>query len=145
MLDEFREESLVDKVGGRFKLSALIQKRMVALNRGARPLVELKTNNHMETVIQEILNDKIYLDNTGNVAVADDGPGVPPGSEVAVFERFYRERPKSEKFGAHSGLGLSISKQIVAAHDGEIWAENRRTPDGAILGARFVVQFPQAK
>lgn len=73
MLDEFREERLVDKVGGRFKLSALIQKRMVALNRGARPLVELKTNNHMETVIQEILNDKIYLDNTGNVAVADDG------------------------------------------------------------------------
>ena len=79
------------------------------------------------------------------VAVADEGPGIPPGSEVAVFERFYRERPEAEKFGTHSGLGLSISKQIVAAHDGEIWAENRRAPDGAILGARFVVRFPRAK
>ena len=73
MLDEFREAALVEKVGGQFKWSALIQKRMVALNRGARPLVELQTSNAMEIVIHEILNDKIYLDHSGNVAVADDG------------------------------------------------------------------------
>ena len=84
-------------------------------------------------------------DGTVLVTVADDGPGIPPGSEAAVFERFYRERPEAEKFGAHSGLGLSISQQIVTAHDGDIWAENRTAPGGAILGARFVVRFPAAK
>ncbi len=73
MLEAFREEAIVQKVGGRFKLSSLIQKRMVALNRGARPLVEAMTSNTMEVVVQEILQDKIYLDKSGNVAFAD-GP-----------------------------------------------------------------------
>jgi DNA-directed RNA polymerase subunit omega len=72
MLDEFKEEQIVNKVGGRFKLSTLIQKRLVALNRGARPLVELATKNQMEIVVAEIMQDKIYLDMSGNVAVASD-------------------------------------------------------------------------
>ncbi len=70
MLDEFKEEQIVNKVGGRFKLSSLIQKRMVALNRGARPLVDLQTKNLMEIVVAEIMNDKIYLDTSGRVVVA---------------------------------------------------------------------------
>lgn len=75
MLDDFKEELIVNKVGGRFKLSSLIQKRMVALNRGARPLVDLQTKNTMEIVVAEIMQDKIYLDTSGNVAVqADDRP-----------------------------------------------------------------------
>ena len=74
MLDEFKEEKIVNKVGGRFKLSSLIQKRMVALNRGARPLVDLQTKNTMEIVVQEIMQDKIYLDTMGNVTVADETP-----------------------------------------------------------------------
>ena len=74
MLEAFREEAIVNKVGGRVKLSALIQKRMVALNRGARPLVDVITNSHMVIVVEEILNDKIYLDNAGNVAFADGAP-----------------------------------------------------------------------
>ncbi len=49
---------------------------------------------------------------------------------------------KGEKFGTHSGLGLSISRQIVAAADGRIWAENRRRADAVICGARFVVELP---
>ena len=73
MLDEFKEEDIVEKVGGRFRLSALIQKRMVALNRGARPLVELPTNNLMEIVVCEIMQDKIYLDPSGQLAVIADG------------------------------------------------------------------------
>ncbi len=72
MLDEFKEEQIVNKVGGRFKLSSLIQKRLVALNRGARPLVELPTKNPMEIVVAEIMQDKIYLDTSGNLAVASD-------------------------------------------------------------------------
>lgn len=75
MLDDFREDDIVRKVGGRFKLSSLIQKRMVALNRGARPLVDLQTKNLMEIVVAEIMHDKIYLDTSGNVkSVHDDSP-----------------------------------------------------------------------
>ena len=73
MIEEFKEEEIVNKVGGRFKLSALIQKRLVALNRGARPLVELPTKNQMEVVVQEIMQDKIFLDATGEVATTDEG------------------------------------------------------------------------
>ena len=72
MLEELKEESIVNKVGGRFKLSSLIQKRMVALLRGTRPLVDMQTKNHMEVVVQEILQDKIYLDASGNVATRED-------------------------------------------------------------------------
>jgi DNA-directed RNA polymerase subunit omega len=75
MLDELKEEWIVNKVGGRFKLSTLIQKRLVALNRGARALVELQTKNPMEIVIQEIVQDKIFLDTSGKVVVVgEEGP-----------------------------------------------------------------------
>ncbi len=76
------------------------------------------------------------------VAVEDEGPGIPEDKLEAIFDRFYSERPKGEKFGTHSGLGLSISRQIVNAHNGRIWAENRRDADGPVLGARFVIRLP---
>ena len=78
------------------------------------------------------------------VAVADEGPGIPPGSLENVFNRFYSERPSGEKFGTHSGLGLSISRQIIEAHGGEIWAENRIGGRGQVLGARFLIRLPAA-
>ncbi len=67
MIDELKEEEIVNKVGGRFKLSTLIQKRMIALNQGARALVDVRGIDKISTVIQEIMQDKIYLDLTGNV------------------------------------------------------------------------------
>ena len=75
MLDELKEEGIVNKVGGRFKLSTLIQKRMVALNTGARPLVELRGGDKMAVVIQEILQDKIYLDTSGEVQIRGPSAG----------------------------------------------------------------------
>jgi len=80
------------------------------------------------------------------VIVEDDGPGIPPHALERVFERFYTDRP-DQGFGQNSGLGLSISRQIVEAHRGRIWAENRLGSPGAggepqRLGARFVVQLP---
>lgn len=62
MIDALKEEQIVNKVGGRFKLSTLIQKRLVALNGGARPLVDIGNDDKMEIVVQEILQDKIFLD-----------------------------------------------------------------------------------
>ena len=75
MLDELKEEEIVNKVGGRFKLSTLIQKRLVALNAGARPLVDIASKDKLEIIVQEILQDKIYLD-MSNVpkTVGERGP-----------------------------------------------------------------------
>jgi DNA-directed RNA polymerase subunit omega len=71
MLDELKEEQIVNKVGGRFKLSTLIQKRLIALNQGARPLVDMRGHDKMAIVIQEIVQDKIYLDLSGKVQVRE--------------------------------------------------------------------------
>jgi len=73
MMEELKEEGIVDKVGGRFKLSTLIQKRLVALNKGSRPLVELNTDDRMSIVLQEILQDKIYLDSSQEVRITGAG------------------------------------------------------------------------
>jgi DNA-directed RNA polymerase subunit omega len=75
MLDELKEEAIVNKVGGRFKLSTLIQKRMVALNKGARALVDARGSDKMAIVVQEILQDKIYLDASGQVQMRGLSPG----------------------------------------------------------------------
>ena len=74
-MDELKEEAIVNKVGGRFKLSTLIQKRMKALNSGARPLVTVRGGDHLSIVIQEILQDKIYLDLSGQVQTSGPSAG----------------------------------------------------------------------
>ncbi|TCP40528.1 two-component system sensor histidine kinase ChvG [Rhodovulum marinum] len=84
-------------------------------------------------------------DNRVLVVVEDTGPGIPDQALAKIFNRFYSERPAGQ-FGNHSGLGLAISKQIVEAHGGVIWAENIRPTTADItsepLGARFVVGLP---
>lgn len=72
MLEPLKEEAIVNKVGGRFKLSTLIQKRLVSLNAGARPLVQTQSTNNMEIVLEEILQDKIYLDPADEVRVTGE-------------------------------------------------------------------------
>ncbi len=78
------------------------------------------------------------------IRVEDQGPGMPEARLEHVFDRFYSERPHGERFGQHSGLGLSISRQIVEALKGSIAAENRRDAAGEVTGARFVVRLPKA-
>ena len=73
MMEELREEDIVNKVGGRFKLSTLIQKRLVALNKGSRPLIEMDADNKMSIVLQEIVQDKIYLDASDEVRITGEG------------------------------------------------------------------------
>ena len=84
-------------------------------------------------------------DNRVLVVVEDTGPGIPEAALNKIFNRFYSERPVGQ-FGNHSGLGLAISKQIIEAHGGVIWAENIRPTDADLtsepLGARFVVGLP---
>jgi two-component system sensor histidine kinase ChvG len=83
------------------------------------------------------------------IVVEDEGPGIRADQFERIFERFYTDRPEQEAFGQNSGLGLSITKQIVEAHRGRIFAENRTRPgkDGEapiMLGARFTVELPAA-
>jgi two-component system sensor histidine kinase ChvG len=75
------------------------------------------------------------------LTVDDDGPGIPDHALTRIFERFYTDRP-NQGFGQNSGLGLSISQQIVEAHHGSITAENRKDAAGKVLGARFTVVLP---
>jgi len=75
------------------------------------------------------------------ISVEDDGPGIPLDNLETIFERFYTERPRGAQFGSHSGLGLAICRQIVTAHRGYIFAENRM--DGQdVLGAKFNINLP---
>jgi two-component system sensor histidine kinase ChvG len=95
------------------------------------------------TVAAEVVPDKERP--CVRVTVEDQGPGIPQESLETVFERFYTQRPKGTAFGANSGLGLSIARQIVNAHRGRIYAQ---TVAGPIVegprGARLVVELPLA-
>lgn len=90
------------------------------------------------------------VSNEVELSVEDEGPGIPEDKLETIFERFYSDRPQSDStIGKNSGLGLSISREIVHAHGGRIWAENRRaTPSQSesspVIGARFVVRLPAA-
>ena len=77
---------------------------------------------------------------TIRVSVTDEGPGI-TGDVTRIFQRFYTDRPETESFGNHSGLGLSISKQIIEAHKGSIRAENRTDRSGAT----FTIVLPRAR
>ena len=87
MLEALKEEQIVNKVGGRFKLSTLIQKRLVMLNGGARPLVSVDSQDKMEIALQEIIQDKIYLDAESNVRRTTDGKpvGGPPELDLSAL------------------------------------------------------------
>ncbi|MCQ8277414.1 sensor histidine kinase [Acetobacteraceae bacterium KSS8] len=123
-----------------------------------RPLFCLAVEDRLVQVLRNLIgnavsfsppNGRIVLEASGTgsmveIAVSDEGPGIPAAKLDGIFERFYSERPAAENFGTHSGLGLSISRQIVEALRGTIAAENRTGPDGQVAGARFVVRLPRA-
>ena len=100
--------------------------------------VNVNQNNFINIRIEKNLENV-------TITVEDNGPGFSKGSLKKVFDRFYTDRPKNEKFGNHSGLGLSISKQIVEAHDGSIEALNRLNQKNECLGGNVKVTFPEVK
>jgi two-component system sensor histidine kinase ChvG len=125
------------------------------LERG-RPLIVPGIETRLSQVFRNVIGNAVSFSPTRGeisltarhdgravlVTVEDEGPGIPDDKLTAIFDRFYTERPLGEKFGTHSGLGLSISKQIIEAHRGMIWAENRKDGGGAVIGARFCVRLP---
>nr|WP_281354726.1 HAMP domain-containing sensor histidine kinase [Roseospira navarrensis] len=124
--------------------------------RDGRPLMVNGIDSRLGQVFQNLLANAISFSPDGGTVtltaaregrfivarVDDSGPGLPPGKESAIFDRFYSQRPAGEKFGTHSGLGLSISRQIVESHRGAIRGETRTDGAGHVAGARFTVTLP---
>jgi two-component system sensor histidine kinase ChvG len=124
----------------------------------ATPLMVQAVEGRLVQVLRNLIGNaesfsppggRIYLRarETGSMAeicIEDEGPGIPDGNLEHVFDRFYSERPVGESFGRHSGLGLSISRQIIEALQGRIGGENRRDEAGNVVGARFVLRLPRA-
>jgi two-component system sensor histidine kinase ChvG len=129
----------------------------VALDAPATGLVVQAVEDRLVQVLRNLIANAVSFSPPGGrvgliaretggiveISVEDDGPGIPEAKLEHVFDRFYSERPKGEHFGQHSGLGLSISRQIVEALRGRIAAENRRDIFGKVIGARFVVRLPR--
>ena len=125
---------------------------------GEGPFVVLGVEDRLAQVLQNLVSNArsfspkggtiaLGLRRDGNgivISVDDEGPGVPAGMEEAIFRRFYTLRPEGETFGAHSGLGLSISRQIAEAHGGRLICANRHDPAGRVLGASFRLELPSA-
>lgn len=86
MHEELKEEAIVNKVGGRFKLSTLIQKRLVQLNQGSRPLVHVEGHDKMRIVLQEIIQDKIYLDTSNQLRITGDMPISQEGPDFSLSD-----------------------------------------------------------
>ncbi len=137
--------------------------------RGGNPYIVIGHDVRLGQVITNLLDNAVSFSPKGGaitlsarriggeieVMVEDEGPGIPAGDLNRIFTRFYTDRPGDEAFGKHSGLGLNISEQIVTAHGGKIWAENReatpsRTGRGKgkksarSMGARFIIRLPAA-
>ncbi|WP_159997505.1 stimulus-sensing domain-containing protein [Roseomonas sp. 18066] len=129
---------------------------VVELDMAAGPLVVRGVEGRLVQVFRNLLGNAIsFSPERGRVwmrarptgammefTVEDEGPGIPEAKLEGIFDRFYTERPTGEQFGQHSGLGLSISRQIVEGLGGRIAAENRRDESGKVTGARFVVRLP---
>ncbi len=128
----------------------------VLLNNIKGPLFVAGFEGRLVQVFQNVINNALsFSPEAGTVRISaarvgslvqitidDAGPGIPTAKLNAIFDRFYTERPVSEAFGQHSGLGLSISQQIIQAHGGSIRATNRIGADNGIEGARFTVELP---
>src|SRR6202008_1728548 len=129
---------------------------VLAIGKGDRELVVPGIETRLSQVFRKVIGNEVsfspafgeicltarYDGRAVLITVEDQGPGIPEEKLTAIFDRFYTERPVGEKFGTHSGLGLSISKQIVEAHRGRIWAENHTGADGTTRGARFSIRLP---
>ncbi|NHX27249.1 HAMP domain-containing histidine kinase, partial [Escherichia coli] len=166
------DSELVKEEEERFNLSKLLQNLAEHLGKDARgkgvdfisdlpkdPIIVQGLEARLAQVFVNLITNAVSFCEEGDavriwarsranrvlVVVEDTGPGIPEQALDKIFKRFYSERPPGQ-FGDHSGLGLAISKQIVEAHGGVIWAENIRPtdadPTSEPLGARFVVGLP---
>ncbi len=149
-------EEMIDIYRGAQLQKADVKVELVVQGKG--PFRALGHDGRLGQVFRNLLDNAISFSPPGGiititlsrdggsaiVMVEDQGPGIPDNKLEAVFSRFYSERPEGERFGTHSGLGLSIARQIVETYRGTIIAANRRDERGKVSGARFTVMLPVA-
>jgi two-component system sensor histidine kinase ChvG len=133
----------------------------ISLELSDEPLSIIGIEGHLGQVIRNLIDNALSFspkggsihivarkaDNRVRIEIRDEGPGIGEEKLEAIFDRFYTERPETEGFGTHSGLGLNICKQIINVHSGEIWAENLFEAgdlDRNRIGASFVISLPSA-
>ncbi len=128
----------------------------IAINGNSGPVMVMGIRDRLGQVVHNLVDNAVSFSpsggtvsirlETGNgtarLIVEDEGPGLPEGKEEEIFNRFYSLRPEGEAFGRHSGLGLSIARQIIDIHGGSLKAENILDEAGRVLGARFIVSLP---
>jgi len=139
---------------GAIKLKASLPDEPVFVDIAIDRIVQVLDNLFANARSFSPVNGEIHLslcrrEGAAVLAMADQGPGIPEGKLDAVFNRFYSERPKTEKFGQHSGLGLSISRRIIEAHGGTLTASNRHEegqsgPAGAVMTITLPISDIQA-
>ncbi len=150
---------LLSSIADHYTVRAERGEASVQLQLPSEPVYARLVTGRFSQVLQNLLDNALSFspatapvqmiltasENRAIIKVIDSGPGIPPQKLEAVFDRFYSERPKTEKFGQHSGLGLSIARQIIEAHGGRIYAANNLDADGQIIGAIFTVELPLAE
>ncbi|MEM7242647.1 MAG: HAMP domain-containing sensor histidine kinase [Pseudomonadota bacterium] len=158
-MQEFEFTSMLQNIIEFLRINAEKRKIQVFFEPPTKPIKFAGLEERLAQVFVNLITNAISFTNEGDAirvwtrlrdnrilaVVEDTGPGIPEYALESIFGRFYSQREDHE-FGTHSGLGLAISKQIVEAHGGTIWAENIRNTDindgKTVLGARFVVALP---
>ena len=128
----------------------------IAISGNGGPVMVMGIRDRLGQVVHNLVDNAVSFSPSGGTVsirletddgmarliVEDEGPGLPEGKEEEIFNRFYSLRPEGEAFGRHSGLGLSIARQIIDIHGGSLKAENILDENGRVLGARFIVSLP---
>lgn len=167
-LDAELSRDVLNPIDIRHILNPLIDAKLEPLQRGKNndadqiirkgfenPVVVMGHDSRLAQVFENLISNALSFSVDGTpvtitiesnaqrakITVDDEGAGIPESRLEKIFDRFYSERPVTENFGMHSGLGLSIARQIVDSHGGSIHAENRKDATGKTLGARFIVRL----
>jgi len=149
LLDKLNDIYKVVLAKKNIKMSLLIEKSQYYCINGIRDRLMQVFRNILDNAVSFSPNNSLItikvtsIDGKINISITDEGPGLSEGMEQVIFKRFYQERPKDEKFGTHSGLGLSISKQIIKVHGGSIKAENVKNSFEEPTGACFIILIPE--
>jgi two-component system sensor histidine kinase ChvG len=150
--------ALVEAVAGMFQDPDATGAPQVSLDMSGGPLIVRGLDGPLAQVFRNIIENAMSFSPPGGsirivvrrqnnravITIEDQGPGIPEDNLETIFRRFYTSRPLAHGFGKNSGLGLSISRQIIDVHDGRIEASNVKDEAGRITGARFMVILPLA-
>jgi two-component system sensor histidine kinase ChvG len=154
-MEDVNLTSMIDTLVDIYRSTGRQGKVHISWEKPDKPIMVKGLEGRLGQVVRNILDNALSFSPDGSkiaitlnkknrhviLTIDDEGPGIPTQNVEDIFKRFYSERPAGEVFGTHSGLGLSISRQIIEAHGGTIRPQNRVEND-KIVGARFEITLP---